>query len=79
IHSCELLPDGSRKDKHARMVAKFIQSLLDKHIIRVADYIIEIQSFCVGYLRLKDVSTLFRLASKEAQLTGTGTGPGGSR
>ncbi|KAI9249199.1 hypothetical protein BDA99DRAFT_524283 [Phascolomyces articulosus] len=70
IRTCELYEEGPRKDKHVRLVAKFIQSLLEKGIIPIAEYLIEIQSFCVGYFRFKGVATLFQLASSEAQRMG---------
>ena len=50
--------------------AKFIQSLLEKRMIPISEYLIEIQSFCVGYFRFKGVATLFQLASSEAQRMG---------
>lgn len=31
------------------------------------DYFIEIQAFCVGYMKLKGITDLYRLASNEAQ------------
>ncbi|KAI7882508.1 hypothetical protein K492DRAFT_58982 [Lichtheimia hyalospora FSU 10163] len=70
IRSAEMMPEGPRKDTHVRMVARFIQSLLDKTIIQIADYMIEIQSFCVGHFRFKGVADLYRLASAEAQRIG---------
>jgi hypothetical protein len=30
------------------------------------DYFVEIQSFCISYMKLKGVANLFRLASQEA-------------
>ncbi|KAI7851306.1 hypothetical protein BDC45DRAFT_224832 [Circinella umbellata] len=70
IRTCELYEEGPRKDKYVRLVAKFIQSLLEKRIIPINEYLIEIQSFCVGYFRFKGVATLFQLASSEAQKMG---------
>ncbi|KAI8140750.1 hypothetical protein BJV82DRAFT_622452 [Fennellomyces sp. T-0311] len=70
IRTCELYEDGPQKDKHVRLFAKFIQTLLEKRMIPVSEYLIEIQSFCVGYFRFKGVATLFQLASSEAQRMG---------
>lgn len=43
---------------------------MGKKIIQIADYMIEIQSFCVGHFRFKGVADLYRLASAEAQRIG---------
>ncbi|ORZ01078.1 hypothetical protein BCR43DRAFT_486341 [Syncephalastrum racemosum] len=67
IRSCEMLEDGPWKDKQVRTVAKFLQSLLEKKVIGVTEYLIEIQSFCVGYFKFAGVAALFRFASCEAQ------------
>jgi hypothetical protein len=40
---------------------------VEKNIIPMTDYFIEIQAFCVSYMKLKGVTNLFRLASNEAQ------------
>ncbi|KAI9020188.1 hypothetical protein CLU79DRAFT_756076 [Phycomyces nitens] len=70
ILSCELLAKGPWQDRQVKLVAKFIQSLLEKKIIRMSEYLVEIQSFCVGYLRFKGVAILFRMVSSEAQKAG---------
>lgn len=31
------------------------------------DYFIEVQAFCIGYMKLKGITDLYRLASNEAQ------------
>ncbi|KAG0166337.1 hypothetical protein DFQ28_004678 [Apophysomyces sp. BC1034] len=69
IRSCDLL-EGPWQDKQVRLVAKFIQSLLEKRIIPRTEYFIEIQSFCIGFLRFRGVAALFRLVSGEAQRIG---------
>lgn len=67
IRSCDQLDEGLVKDRQVKQVARFIQSLLERHIIPMRDYFIEIQSFCISYMKLKGVANLFRLASQEAQ------------
>ncbi|CAO3627667.1 unnamed protein product [Mucor hiemalis] len=67
IRSCDELDEGPIKDRQVKQVARFIQSLLERHIIPMRDYFIEIQSFCISYMKLKGVANLFRLASQEAQ------------
>lgn len=67
IRSCDQLDEGPVKDRQVKQVARFIQSLLERHIIPMRDYFIEIQSFCISYMKLKGVANLFRLASQEAQ------------
>jgi hypothetical protein len=69
IRSCDELQDNT-KDRQVKQVARFIQSLLEKKIIPMRDYFIEIQSFCISYMKLKGVANLFRLASHEAQQGG---------
>lgn len=64
IRSCE---QSQGKDRQVKQVAKFIQSLLEKNIISMKDYFVEIQSFCISFIKLKGVANLFRLASHEAQ------------
>jgi hypothetical protein len=61
------LEDGLIKDKQVKQVAKFIQSLLEQDIISMAEYFVEIQAFCVSYMKIKGVVQLFRLASNEAR------------
>ncbi|KAF7730395.1 hypothetical protein EC973_002201 [Apophysomyces ossiformis] len=69
IRSCDVL-EGHWQDKQVRLVAKFIQSLLVKRIIPMAEYLIEVQSFCIGFLRFRGVAALYRLVSGEAQRIG---------
>ncbi|KAI7888608.1 uncharacterized protein EV154DRAFT_517194 [Mucor mucedo] len=64
IQSCE---QCSNKDRQVKQVARFIQSLLEKDLIQMKEYYIEIQSFCLSFIKLKAVANLFRLASQEAQ------------
>ncbi|EIE82723.1 hypothetical protein RO3G_07428 [Rhizopus delemar RA 99-880] len=67
IRSCDQLEDGLIKDKQVKQVAKFIQSLLEQDIISITEYFVEIQAFCVSYMKIKGVVQLFRLASNEAR------------
>ncbi|GAA5810490.1 hypothetical protein MFLAVUS_003911 [Mucor flavus] len=67
IRSCEELEDGPGKSRQVKQVTRFIQSLLEKKIIPMKDYFVEIQSFCIPFMKLKGVANLFRLASQEAQ------------
>ncbi|KAI8077765.1 uncharacterized protein BX664DRAFT_389360 [Halteromyces radiatus] len=67
IQTCELL-EGSWQERQVRMVAKFLQSLLERHILPITDYMIEIQSFCLGYLKIRGVASLFRTVSQEASI-----------
>ncbi|KAI9304576.1 hypothetical protein BJ944DRAFT_266633 [Cunninghamella echinulata] len=59
IRTCELL-EGIWQEKQVRTLAKFLQSLLDRNILPISDYMIEIQSFCLDYLKIRGVATLFR-------------------
>lgn len=55
------------QDRQVKQVARFIQSLLENNIIPMKDYFVEIQSFCLSFIKLKGVANLFKLASQEAQ------------
>ncbi|KAI8368126.1 uncharacterized protein BYT42DRAFT_585360 [Radiomyces spectabilis] len=70
IRSCELLDEGVAQDRQVKLVTKLVQSLLQKQLMPIAEYFIEIQSFCVANLRFKVVANLFRVASAEAQRIG---------
>ncbi|KAI8384004.1 hypothetical protein BD560DRAFT_384591, partial [Blakeslea trispora] len=63
IRACDQLEDSPKRDRQVKQVARFIQSLLEKNIISIADYVVEIQAFCVSYMKLKSVVHLFRLVS----------------
>ncbi|KAG1098069.1 hypothetical protein G6F42_018061 [Rhizopus arrhizus] len=64
IRSCDEKP---RRDRKVKLVARFVQSLVERNIIAMKDYFIEVQAFCVGYMKLKGITDLYRLASNEAQ------------
>ncbi|GAN10824.1 phenylacetyl- protein [Mucor ambiguus] len=64
IRSCDEKP---KRDRKVKLVARFVQSLVERNIIAMKDYFIEIQAFCVGYMKLKGITDLYRLASNEAQ------------
>ncbi|KAL9539932.1 hypothetical protein MBANPS3_009977 [Mucor bainieri] len=64
IRACEEKP---KRDRKIKLVARFVQSLVERNIISMKDYFIEIQAFCVGYMKLKGITDLYRLASNEAQ------------
>ncbi|KAI8637040.1 hypothetical protein BD408DRAFT_396387 [Parasitella parasitica] len=67
IQSCDETEEGLKRDRQVKQVVRFVQSLVEKNIIPMTDYFIEIQAFCVSYMKLKGVINLFRLASNEAQ------------
>ncbi|KAI7863170.1 hypothetical protein BDF14DRAFT_1396049 [Spinellus fusiger] len=69
ILSCEILNKGAWQDRQVKLVTNFIQSFLEKHIIPMEEYLVEIQSFCIGYLRFKGVAVLFRMVSNQVQKT----------
>ena len=68
IRSCDQIEEGPIKERQVKQVTRFIQSLLEKQVILMKDYFIEIQSFCISYIKSKGVAQLFRLASQEAQI-----------
>ncbi|CAO3615145.1 unnamed protein product [Cunninghamella blakesleeana] len=64
IRTCELL-EGTWQEKQVRTLAKFLQSLLDRNILPISEYMIEVQSFCLDYLKVRGVATLFRTVTHD--------------
>ncbi|KAI8987074.1 hypothetical protein BDB01DRAFT_719669 [Pilobolus umbonatus] len=65
IRSCDLIEDGVKGARQVKQVTRFIQSLLENKIITAHDYLFEIKSFCVHYMKIKGVTALFRWISNE--------------
>ncbi|KAI8330728.1 hypothetical protein BC941DRAFT_440023 [Chlamydoabsidia padenii] len=64
IRTCDMV-EGLSQERLVRMVAKFLQSLLEQHILPITDYRIEIKTFCLGFLKIRGVATLFRTVSHD--------------
>ncbi|KAI8975595.1 hypothetical protein BDF20DRAFT_822731, partial [Mycotypha africana] len=63
IRSCDQAPNGLKKDRQVKQVTRFIHSLLEKNIIPLSEYMIEIQAFCVTYMKVGGVANLFQSIS----------------
>jgi CII-binding regulator of phage lambda lysogenization HflD len=51
---------GGREEKLVRLVAIFIQNLIQNDIIHVEDFV-EIQAFCIEFSKVREVQMLFKL------------------
>ncbi|KAI9143425.1 hypothetical protein BKA69DRAFT_126132 [Paraphysoderma sedebokerense] len=66
ISLCEVYSergDVDRRDRWVRLVCLFIQSLIRNRVIYLEDYIIELQSFCLGNSRIKEAAALYRVVT----------------
>ncbi len=65
IQCCDRISDKYQQSRLVRLVCVFVSSLLARQLLRVADVAIELQAFCLGFGRLKEASSLYRLLKLE--------------
>ncbi|KAG2173736.1 hypothetical protein INT43_005156 [Umbelopsis isabellina] len=66
IRSCEVIEDRSLQSRQVRLVSVFVQSLIRNDVIKIADFLLEIQSFCIEFSRHRGATSLFQIVAEQA-------------
>ncbi|CAN8064131.1 unnamed protein product [Agarophyton chilense] len=60
MRSCGDIPDKPAQDRSVRSFSVFLKRLIKNRNIDLQDLLVEVQEFCMGYCRIREVADLYR-------------------